>query len=210
MRRSHFTPIIFVVTLVICLLAAPFGRAQDSPPICAQDEFTALFNLVVDYQLRFSEPLSNFDSLMAFSQQYASDRLARIATLPQCAEALDIGALLIQLGGDYAASAALQLAGTPADANPFLAQPAALQLERSFADMIGRERGNAPAPGQGQLPVCSQKQLDDYAHAAADIGDLLASAAAPASYGFACHRAGKPAELPRATAGPAAALRRGD
>ena len=143
MRRSVFI-IVIIVIAAICLLAAPFARAQDSLPICARAEFTGLFNLAVDYQLLFSEPLSDFDALMAFSQRHASTRLSDIATLPHCAEALDIGALLLQLGGDYAASAALALAGTPAESNPFLQLPAATQLQQRLADMIGRDRSNAP------------------------------------------------------------------
>ena len=178
MRRS----VCLLYILAICLLAAPFARAQDTPPICAQDEFTALFNLAVDYQLRFSEPLADLEALMTFSQQYASDRLAAIATLPHCAEALDIGALLVQLGGDYAASAALQLAGTPTDANPFLRSPAAMQLQSRLADMIGRDRTDAPAPSQRQLPACAQEELDRYETAAADLSGLLAEGTAPDSY----------------------------
>lgn len=173
MRRSS------VVSLVLLCVAValPITRAQSEPPICTRAEFLSIFDLVVDYQARFAEPPTDFSALMAYSQQHATDRLTVLAQLPQCAEALEFGALLVQLGGDFAARAALELAGTPAASNPYLALPDHDQQINDRLDaMFGNERSPAQAPEGRQLPACTAQQLDSYAAAAADLLELLSTA----------------------------------
>lgn len=173
MRRSS---VVFLV--VICLsIALPIARAQPELPICTRAEFLSIFGMVVDYQARFAEPLVDFAALMAYSQQHTSDRLAMLAQLPQCAEALEFGALLVQLGGDFAARAALELAGTPAANNPYLALPdRGQQINDRLATMLDNDRSQAQAPEQRSLPACTTQQLDAYAAATADLLDLLSTA----------------------------------
>lgn len=170
MRRSSV-----VILVVLCLsIALPAVRAQDEPPICTRAEFLDIFDLAVDYQARFAEPLTDFSALMAYSQQHASDRLTALAQGPPCAEALEFSALLVQLGGDFAARAALELAGTPPADNPYLTLPDRdQQINERLAAMFNRDRSQAEAPEARQLPVCSAQQLDAYAAAAADLLELL-------------------------------------
>lgn len=173
MRRSS---VVFLA--VVCLMIAlPSARAQSELPICARAEFLSIFGLVVDYQARFAEPPADFTALMTYSQQHAADRLTVLAQGPQCAEALEFGALLVQLGGDFAARAALELAGTPADNNPYLALPDHDQQINDRLDaMLDNDRSLAQAPEQRQLPTCTTQQLDAYAAAAADLLGLLSTA----------------------------------
>ena len=167
-----------VFLLVFMLLSAlPIARAQDELPICTRAEFLAIFDLVVDYQARFAEAPADFTALMAYSQQHVSDRLLLLAQWPQCAEALEFGALLVRLGGDFAARAALELAGTPAANNPYLALPDRDELlNEQLAAIFNKDRSQAQAPEQRQLPSCQAQQLDDYAEAAADLLGLLSTA----------------------------------
>ncbi|MCY4465126.1 MAG: SH3 domain-containing protein [Chloroflexi bacterium] len=173
MRRSSVA-----ILVVLCLLIAlPIARAQDELPICTRAEFLRIFDLVVDYQARFAEPPADFTALMTYSQQHASDRLTVLAQLPQCVEALEFGALLVQLGGDFAARAALELAGTPAADNPYLTLPDHdQQINDRLAATFVNDRSLAQAPEQRQLPTCATQQLDAYAAAAADLLGLLSTA----------------------------------
>ena len=173
MRRSS----VAILAFLCLLIALPAARAQSEPPVCTPTEFLSIFDLVVDYQARFAEPPTDFSALMTYSQQHATDRLTVLAQLPQCAEALEFGALLVQLGGDFAARAALELAGTPAANNPYLALPDHDQQINDRLDaMFGNERSPAQAPEGRQLPVCAKQQIDAYAAAAADLLELLSTA----------------------------------
>ncbi|MCY3573387.1 MAG: SH3 domain-containing protein [Chloroflexi bacterium] len=173
MRRS-----VLVSLLVLCLsVALPISRAQPDLPICTRAEFLSVFDLVVDYQARFAEAPADFAALMAYSQQYTNDRFATLAQLPQCAEALEFGELLVQLGGDFAARAALELAGTPPANNPYLALPDRDQLLNDrLATIFNIDRSQAQTPEQRQLPNCEAQQLNAYTEAAADLPRLLTSA----------------------------------
>lgn len=173
MRRSS----VAILAFLCLLIALPAARAQSGSPVCTPTEFLSIFDLVVDYQARFAEPPTDFSALMTYSQQHATDRLTVLAQLPQCAEALEFGALLVQLGGDFAARAALELAGTPAANNPYLALPDHDQQINDRLDaMFGNERSPAQAPEGRQLPVCATQQIDAYAAAAADLLELLSTA----------------------------------
>ena len=167
-----------VILVTLCLaIALPFARAQDQPPICTRAEFLGIFELVVDYQARFAESLADFSALMEYSQQHASDRLTALAQWPPCAEALEFGALLVQLGGDFAARAALELAGTPPANNPYLLLPDRdQQINERLATMFDQDRSHADAPEARLFPSCGAQQLDDYAAAAADLLELLSTA----------------------------------
>ncbi|MCY4146163.1 MAG: SH3 domain-containing protein [Chloroflexi bacterium] len=167
-----------LILAMLCLsLALPAARAQSATPLCTRAEFLAVFDQVVDYQARFADPPSDFAALMTYSQQYASDRLTTLAQLPQCAEALEFGALLVQMGGDFAARAALELAGTPSAGNPYLALPdREKQINDRLAAMLENDRSLAQAPEQRQLPACTAQQLEAYAAAATDLIDILATA----------------------------------
>ena len=60
--------------------------------------------------------------LIAYIQALFDWRDLLWTALPGCSEALEIAALMIQTAGDYGSLLALDLAGVPADANPYLAQ----------------------------------------------------------------------------------------
>ncbi len=172
MRRSS----IVCLVLLCVAVALPITRAQSEPPICTRAEFLSIFDLVADYQARFAQPLADFAALMTYSQQHANDRLTVLAQWPQCAEALEFAALLVQLGGDFAAGAALELAGTPAANNPYLTLPDHdQQINDRLATMLGNDHALAPAPEARQLPACTAQQLDSYAAAAADLLELLST-----------------------------------
>ncbi len=173
MRRSS---VVFLAAYFL-MLVLPNVRAQPELPICTRAEFLSIFDLVIDYQARFAEPPSDFAALMTYSQQHASDRLTILAQGPQCAEALEFGALLVQMGGDFAARAALEMAGMPAANNPYLALPDRDQQINNLLDaMLDNDRSLAQAPEQRQLPTCTTQQLDVYAAAATDLLGLLSTA----------------------------------
>ena len=55
----------------------------------------------------------DFAALMDFSGAYAADRADALSLLPQCDEAIAVGALLVKLGGDFPARAALTWLARP-------------------------------------------------------------------------------------------------
>ena len=166
MRRPLLLLLVFV-----CLLAGwGSAYAQDTGGSCPPAQFLEVFELVVDYQQRLSAAPADFTALMDYSQRYAADRAGRLRDLPPCREARALGALLVELGADYAASAALDLAGTPAAANPYRSLPSA---DDRINDMLAQTLDS-------DLPAPSDCAASDLTAAAAVRADLLALLAKPA------------------------------
>ena len=166
MRRYRMLLLVFV-----CLLPGFRAvNAQAEGGSCTPAQFLGVFELVIDYQQRLASAPSDFAALMDFSQRYAAERLGSLRELPPCREARALGALLVELGADYAASAALDLAGTPAAANPYLSLPSA---DDRINDMLAQtlDASDLPAPSD-----CAASDLT----AAAARADLLALLAKPA------------------------------
>ena len=81
------------------------------------------------------------------------------SALPACSEALEIAALMIQTAGDYGSLKALDLAGVPADANPYLAQAdhGIEQFKQWHAEVWTPIEGPVatPAPGETYYVVAN-------------------------------------------------------
>ena len=172
MRRYRMLLLVFV-----CLLPGLRAvNAQAEGGSCTPAQFLGVFELVIDYQQRLASAPSDFSALMDFSQRYAAERLGSLRELPPCAEALQLGALLVALGADHAANAALQLAGTPAAANPYLSLPSA---DQRINDMLEQtlDPARTTAAADAGLPACA---ADDLAAYAAARDELLALLAKPA------------------------------
>ena len=156
-----------VVLVIISLLSlAPGKLAAAGPlPICAGHEFRSAFHLVVEHQLLLDENASTAEELAEISESALAMR-QDLGQLPLCADAIVISRLFIQLGGDYLARAALDLAGLPAADNPYFAllPDDQTRIEDRLAAMLAIDRSGAPPADQRASPACEAEDwrlLDD-------------------------------------------------
>ncbi|MCY4063230.1 MAG: SH3 domain-containing protein [Chloroflexi bacterium] len=169
MRRLAF------ILCIIMLSLSPASLADDSAlPLCADDEFLKFFNMIVEHQIEFDAGISNASMLHRVSRAQMESREAYMSQLPMCADAIAIQRLLIQLGGDALARAALELADLSADENPYLQRLPGDQarIEGLLSTMIGVDRSGATPSDQRGLRAC---EADDWAlleNAAAELQDL--------------------------------------
>ena len=91
---------------------------------CSENDLGILFDDLQGFVALQEKALEmqTADDLITYIQALFEWRDMLWTALPGCAEAFEIAALMIQSAGDYASSFALEKAGVPADANPFVAQ----------------------------------------------------------------------------------------
>ena len=157
MRRILMLSLIALMTLV------PTARAEEYRlPICTGDEFLKFFNMIVEYQILFDGPITNIDELLIVSRAQIENRRANLSQLPFCSDAIAIQRLLIQLGGDSVARAALQLAALLDADNPYLLRLPGDQerIESMIPAMLSINRSDALSPDERVLPSCAPQDLD--------------------------------------------------
>ena len=157
MRRILMLGLIALMTLV------PAARAEEYQlPICTNDEFLKFFNMIVEYQILFDGPITNIDELLIVSRAQIENRKDNLAQLPFCSDAIAIQLLLIQLGGDSVALAALQLAALPDADNPYFQRLPGDQerIESIIPAMLSINRADALSPDERVLPSCTPEILD--------------------------------------------------
>ena len=144
-------------------------------PICADEEFLAFFNMVVEHQLLFDGDITSASMLNRASREQMVRRETYQRDLPLCADAIAIERLLIQLGGDALARSALDLAGLPADDNPYHQRLPSDQarIESLLSARLGLDRTQALPPDERAAPAC---EPDDWAQLDAAAAALLAAA----------------------------------
>ena len=168
--------------VVLCL--SPASLADDSAlPLCADEEFLKFFNMIVEHQIEFDADITSASMLQRVSRAQMERRASYKSELPMCSDAISIQILLIQLGGDALARAALELADLPADENPYLLRlpDSQARIEDLLSTMLGVDRSDAPPPGERKLAACTMSDLSLLAGAAAALLDLDLSSAEDAN-----------------------------
>ena len=166
-----------ILVSIILLCPGAASLADDSAlPICADEEFLAFFNLIVEHQLLFDGDITSASMLNRASREQMARRKTYQSDLPLCADAIAIERLLIQLGGDALARSALDLAGLPADDNPYSQGLPSDQarIESLLSARLGLDRSHALPADQRAAPACEPDdwaQLDDAAAALLDAAD---------------------------------------
>lgn len=172
-----------LIAIILPSLSPVSLRAASPLPICAADEFLTAFHQIVEHQVLFDEKIAAVDDLARFGEITLGMR-QELAQLPDCAEAIAIQRLLIQLGGDALARAALELAGLPADENPyFLRLPDdQTRIEDLLAAMLSVERSEALPAGERELPACQPEDwspLDEGAAALLNLAEARSAETSP-------------------------------
>ncbi len=164
--------------VVLCL--SPASLADDSAlPLCADEEFLKFFNMIVEHQIEFDADITSASMLQRVSRAQMERRASYTSELPMCSDAISIQILLIQLGGDALARAALESAGLPADENPYLLRlpDSQARIEDLLSTMLGVDRSDAPPPSERKLPACEMADFSLLAVVAAAFLDLDLSSA---------------------------------
>ncbi len=170
------------LALILCIIVlnlSPASLADDSAfPLCADDDFLKFFNMIVEHQIEFEADITSASMLHRVSRAQMERREAYTSELPMCADAIAIQRLLIQLGGDALARAALELADLSAGENPYLQRLPVDQarIERLLATMIGADRSGASPSDQRDLPACQPGDWALLEDAAAELLDASDSA----------------------------------
>ncbi|MCY3833621.1 MAG: SH3 domain-containing protein [Chloroflexi bacterium] len=164
-----------ILALIGLLPFLPAAQADEHQlPICTDAEFLAFFNKIVDYQVQFDGTIKDASELRRATEALIANRDERLAQQPACSDAITIQLLLIQLGGDSLARAALELADLPADENPYLThlEEDQQRINNLVTAMLATDRSNAPPPGQRSFPPCASEDisaLDDASAAFLDV-----------------------------------------
>lgn len=165
-----------ILVFIILLCPGAASLAEDSAlPICADAEFLEGFNMIVEHQLLFDGDIASASMLSRASREQMARREAYQTDLPFCSDAIAIERLLIQLGGDALARSALDLAGLPAEDNPYRQRLPSDQarIETLLSARLGVDRSGALPPDQREAPAC---EPDDWAPLDAAAAALLAAA----------------------------------
>jgi len=134
--------------------------------LCSDAEFLTFFKMIVDYQVQSDGAISDASELRLATEAQIKNRDEQLSQLPSCSDAIAIQRLLIQLGGDYLARAALELADLPAGDNPYLERldDDQQRITNLVTAMLTRDRSDAPPPGERSFPPCApddMARLDD-------------------------------------------------
>ncbi|MCY4063231.1 MAG: SH3 domain-containing protein [Chloroflexi bacterium] len=117
--------------------------------------------------------LESTDDLLAFAEEEVDQRIWSM--VPHCAEAVETSWFVGQVAGDFAAALAMELAGVPADANPYR-QPAERGAER-FAKIQAHVQikgwSDPLAKEDGLLEACSAAELAAMNRVAWDFSEFL-------------------------------------
>ena len=147
-----------LIVLLLCAGILPLAQAQDLPA-CPDDEYEKALETLSAYQVQGAASIESLDQLLAFSQAQIDWRANSSVFVPYCAEMLEIQTLLIDFNSDFVARAGLELAGVPAESNPYLRLPS--DQERAAA---ASQRHDAPQV-EVELPLkCSQAQIQEALH----------------------------------------------
>ncbi len=173
--------LVFLVIFALPSLLPASLRAESRLPICAADEFLAAFHTIVDHQALFDEAIADLDELARVSEITLQKR-GDLASLPICADALAIQRLLIELGGDAMARAALDLAGLPSGASPYRQRlpDDQARIEILLEAMLGIDRSEAMPAEARELPDCAADdwgRLDEAAATLLGLADAKAEKA---------------------------------
>ena len=168
-RRARGSRRLVILAIIALMVLAPSIRADDHQmPICTDGEFRAYFNLIAEYQTEFDGAIANANELRRVSLAQIEYRENNLSPQPTCADAIAIQGLLIQLGGDSLADAALELADLPASDNPYRRRLPSDQerIESLVSAMLGLDRGDARPPERRSLPSCAPADLSSLDDAA--------------------------------------------
>lgn len=117
--------------------------------------------------------LESIDDLQAFGEDDVDQQVWSM--VPHCAEAVETSWFVRQVVGDITSALAMELAGVPADVNPYR-QPAELGAER-FAEiqaLVRQEGWSDPlAKEEGSLEACSAAALATMNDVAWDFSETL-------------------------------------
>ena len=163
-----------LVNLILMSLSSAVLAEDSALPICTDEEFRDVFDLIVEHQLVFDGDISmaRMQNLVNSAQMPRGDGLR--TQLPRCADAIAIQRLLIQLGGDALGRAALESVGLPAGENPYLLRlpNSQARIEDLLSTMLGVDRSAAPLPLERELPACDLADLSLLVVVAAAFLDL--------------------------------------
>ena len=168
-----------ILLLITVLSQGRASLADDSAiPLCGDEEFLKFFHMIVEHQIEFDADIANASLLNQVSRAQMEGREAYLSERPMCSDAIAIQGLLIQLGGDALARAALELADLPVDDNPYLQRLAGDQarIDELLSTMLGIDRSSASPLDQRQLPACEPEDWSLLEDAADEILDLSNSA----------------------------------
>ena len=165
-----------ILLCIIVLCFSPASLADDSAlPLCADEEFLKFFNMIVEHQIEFDADITSARMLHRVSRAQMERREAYASELPMCSDAIAIQRLLVQLGGDALARAALESAGLPAAENPYLLRlpDSQARIEDLLSTMLGVDRSNAPSTTERKLPACEMADLSLLVVVADEFLDLI-------------------------------------
>jgi len=134
-------------------------EADDAKPAvalapCSDEQLDILFDDLQGFIALREQALESHgpEDLIAYIQALFGWRDLLWTALPGCSDALDIAALMIQTAGDYGSLLALELAGVPVDANPYMAQTdlGINQFKEWQAEVWSRIEGPVATPAPGK------------------------------------------------------------
>ena len=164
---------VFVQFMLLFISPAALAE-EESLPNCTDAEFLDYFYLIVEHQTEFGSEITNASMLRFVSLAQMERRDAYQSQLPTCSDAAEIQRLLIQLGGDALARAALDLTGLPSEDSPYHQRLPSDQarIETLLASLLGVDRSSALPPAQRDLIACVSVDWTRLADAAAVLLDI--------------------------------------
>lgn len=136
---------------------------QSSLPGCARSQLNAFNTIILEYAelVNATEDIASVDDVFDFGRRQYDWREQRLADLPRCAEAFELGLLIDQSTGDFVIAMALLLAGVDASLIPHVEaiQASSAQMTALVTPIIQGERAGTDSPIPGPLPQCADAQL---------------------------------------------------
>ncbi len=144
--------------------AAPDAQLPESGlPGCARSQLLIFNDIILEYAglVNATEDIASLDDVYAFGQRQYEWREKRLADLPRCAEAFELGLLIDQATGDIVIALALLFAGIDAGDIPHreAIQAGTAKMSALVTPVLQGERAGTDSPMPGPLPQCSDAQL---------------------------------------------------
>ena len=144
--------------------AAPDAQPPESSlPGCARSQLTIFNTIIVEYAelVNATGEIAAVDDVFDFGKRQYAWREIRLANLPRCAEAFELGLLIDQSTGDIVLAMALLLSGVDAGDIPHVEaiQAGTAKMSALVTPVLQGERAATDSPLPAPLPQCSDAQL---------------------------------------------------
>ena len=177
-----------LLSLLVLICLAQVSQAQDgegiplmrvygsSLPACSVFQGSLLsIRLALPHKavITRAAELESTEDLLAFGEDDVDQQVWSMA--PHCAEAVETSWFVRQVAGDFAAARAMELAGVPADANPYRrpAERGAKRFAEIHAHVHNKGWSDPLAKEDGSLVECGAPELDAMNVVAWDFSESL-------------------------------------